>query len=127
MNGVILRDRTVLNAMEKDIKGIYIPAVLKKADKGEGAPDLDKRYSSCLSAKNFEKLREYTDSVMKKMCEELYSGKIEADPYVSGNKTPCERCEYWSVCGNTPLREYHSPEKDAEDKMMEILGGEEDE
>lgn len=127
MNGVVLRDRTVLNAMEKDIKGIFIPAALKKADKGEGAPDLDKRYSSCFSAKNFDKLREYTDGVLKKMCDELYSGKIEADPYISGQKTPCDRCNYWSVCGNIPIREYHSPEEDAEDKMMEILGGEEDE
>lgn len=127
MNGVVLRDRTVLNAMEKDIKGIFIPAALKKADKGEGAPDLDKRYSSCLSAKNFDKLREYTDGVLKKMCDELYSGKIEADPYISGQKTPCDRCDYWSVCGNIPIREYHCPEEDAEDKMMEILGGEEDE
>lgn len=127
MNGVLLRDRTVLNAMEKDIKGIFIPASVKKGDKGEGVLNLNKRSSSCLSYKNFEKLREYTDSVLRKMCDELYSGKIDADPYVAENKEPCSYCDYWSVCGNIPLRDYHSSAENAEDTMMEILGGEDNE
>lgn len=127
MNGVILRDRAVLNAMEKDIRGIFIPAAVKKSDKGTGEPDLDSRRSSTLSAENFKKLREYTDGILKKMCEELYSGKIQADPYVTNQKNPCDYCDYWSVCGNTPLKDYHSPAEDAQEQMMEILGGEEDE
>lgn len=126
MNGVVLRDRTVLNAMEKDIQGIFIPAAVKKSDSGDGELQLSKR-SSCLSKKNFEKLREYTDSVLRKMCDELYSGKIEADPYIAGNRAPCDYCDYWSVCGNIPLRNYHSPAENADQIMMEKLGGEEDE
>lgn len=127
MNGVVLKDRTVLNAMEKDIKGVFIPACVKKSDDGIGELELNKRSSSCLTKKNFKKLREYTDSILLKMCDELYNGKIEADPYVVGNSTPCNWCDYWSVCGNTPVENYHTQEENAEEIMMEKLGGEDDE
>ncbi len=127
MNGVVLKDRTVLNAMEKDIKGIFIPASLKKGDSGEGFLELNKRSSSCLTKKNFENLRDYTDNILLQMCDELYSGKIEAEPYVSGTNVPCNYCDYWSVCGNVPIKDYHSPDGNAEEIMMDILGGEDDE
>lgn len=126
MNGVILKDRLVLNAMEKDIKGIFIPASVIKADDGIGKLKLSKS-SSCITKKNFEKLREYTDNILIKMCTELYGGKIEAVPFIEGNKTPCGTCDYWSVCGNTPLRNSREQDENAEEIMMELIGGDEDE
>lgn len=126
MNGIVLSDRTVLNAMEKDIKGVYIPAKLLKADGGTGTLKLNIKASSCLNAKNFKRLRSYTDSVLLKMCSELYGGQIQADPIIFG-KAPCDYCDYWSVCGNVPVENYHEPEKNAEEIMMEKLGGENDE
>lgn len=126
MNGVVLSDRTVLNAMEKDIKGVYIPAKLLKSDGGKGELMLDKRASSCLNSKSFERLRSYTDSILLKMCDELYEGQIQANPIIFG-KTPCDYCDYWSVCGNIPVENYHEPDKNAEDIMMEKLGGDSDE
>ena len=114
MNGIVLSDRTVLNAMEKDIKGVYIPAKLLKADGGTGTLKLNKKASSCLNAKNFKRLRSYTDSVLLKMCSELYGGQIQADPIIFG-KAPCDYCDYWSVCGNVPVENYHEPEKNAEE------------
>lgn len=126
MNGVVLSDRTVLNAMEKDIRGIFIPASLTSSDKGSGELLLNKRSSSCLTKKNFEKLREYTDNILLKMCEELYDGKIEADPYFSSAINPCSYCEYWSVCGNFPAESCHEESEDAHEIMMEKLRGDDD-
>lgn len=62
MNGVVLNDRAVLNAMEKDIQGIYIPAKLLKGDTGDGELLLNKRSSSCLTSSQFKN----SDSIQKK-------------------------------------------------------------
>lgn len=122
MNGVVLKERTILNAMEKDIKGIFIPASLKNDDKGTGELILSKS-SNCLTSENFRKLREYTDSILLKMCSELYDGNIDANPYISSQSKPCSYCDYWSVCGNVPVEKYHEESEDAEKIMMEKLEG----
>ncbi len=127
MNGIVLKDRTILEAMEKDIRGIFIPAALNKNDSGDGELKLNKVTSTCLTKKNFDKLREYTDSILRKMCDELYSGEIEAVPFISGNKAPCSYCDYWSVCGNVPVRDCRMMQSYAKEIMMDMLGGEEDE
>ncbi len=125
MNGVVLKDREILNAMEKEIKGVYIPASLLKSDKGVGELSLSKA-SSCLTAEHFKKLREYTDSILLKMCDELYGGDISADPYVTKSKTPCKYCDYWTICGNVPTSIFHEEAEDAEEIMMRKLEGDDD-
>ncbi|MCM1226566.1 MAG: PD-(D/E)XK nuclease family protein [Clostridium sp.] len=126
MNGILLDDTAVLNAMENEIKGVFIPAEAVASEDGTQTL-LTAKGSSCISSDSFEKLRKYTDETLLKMCDELYRGKIEAVPFVTDDKPPCRYCDYWSVCGNMPIKEYDSPEDDAEDIMMNIIGGENDE
>ncbi|MBQ7047305.1 MAG: PD-(D/E)XK nuclease family protein [Oscillospiraceae bacterium] len=126
MNGLLLKDRLVLEAMEKDIRGVYIPAKVTSKDKGDGKLLLDKRASLCMTKKNFEKLSGHIDDVMLKMCDELYSGKIEAEPYISATTNPCGFCDYGGICGNADAETRRTAEADAKDKMMELLGGDDD-
>lgn len=121
MNGVVLNDRAVLNAMEKDIQGIYIPAKLLKGDTGDGELLLNKRSSSCLTSSQFKKLRQHTEKIIIDVCNELYSGNIDADPLVISGGSPCDYCDYWSVCGNVPCEKYREADKNAEEKMLKII------
>ena len=121
MNGVVLNDRAVLNAMEKDIQGIYIPAKLLKGDTGDGELLLNKRSSSCLTSSQFKKLRQHTEKIIIDVCNELYSGNIDADPLVISGGSPCDYCDYWSVCGNVPCEKYREADKNAEEEMLKII------
>jgi hypothetical protein len=61
------------------------------------------------------------------MCDELYSGKIEAEPFVGSGVNPCGFCDFGSVCSNADAKIRRTFEPDAKDKMMELLGGDDDE
>lgn len=121
MNGVILKNRSVLSAMEKDIRGVFIPAKLIKEDSGSGEVMLNKVSSNCFTSKQFKKLRKHIDNLMENLVSELYSGVISADPLISGYSSPCNYCEYWSVCGNVPNLKYHEIAENAEEEMYEII------
>ncbi|MDE6103112.1 MAG: PD-(D/E)XK nuclease family protein, partial [Oscillospiraceae bacterium] len=124
MNGVVLNDRSVLNAMEKDIQGIYIPAKILKGDEGEGELLLNKRSSSCLSSSQFKKLREHTEKIIIDVCNELYNGNIDSNPLIMYGSSPCDYCDYWSICGNTPCEKFREADKNAEEKMLKIISDE---
>ncbi|MBQ3566340.1 MAG: PD-(D/E)XK nuclease family protein [Oscillospiraceae bacterium] len=126
MNGVVLKERHVLSAMEKEIAGVYIPAKLLKADEGTGEPQLDVRMSTCFTSKEFDNLKKHTDKLLTDLAKELYDGKIEADPLVMGNLNPCDFCDYWSICGNMPCTKFHKASEDAENEMLEILSPQND-
>lgn len=121
MNGVVLNDRSVLNAMEKDIQGIYIPAKLLKGDTGDGELLLNKRSSSCLTSSQFKKLRQHTEKLIINVCNELYGGNIDADPLIIFGNNPCDYCDYWSICGNMPCEKYREADKNAEEEMLKII------
>lgn len=121
MNGVVLKERSVLSAMEKDIQGVYIPAKLLKDDTGSGEVLLNKKLSSCFTSSQFVKLKKHIENLIENLAKELYDGKINADPLISGKSSPCKYCDYWSVCGNVPISVYHEMEDDAEDKMNDII------
>ncbi|MBE6845267.1 MAG: hypothetical protein E7508_06085 [Ruminococcus sp.] len=121
MNGVVLRERNVLTAMEKDIGGIYIPAKLVKADTGSGELMLSKRESLCFSSREFINLKKHTDKLLMQLADELYDGRIDADPLIMGSLNPCEFCDYWSVCGNVPCYKFHEASENAHDEMLEII------
>ncbi|MGN0620824.1 MAG: PD-(D/E)XK nuclease family protein [Porcipelethomonas sp.] len=128
MNGLVLNDRMILNAMEKDIMGVYIPASLTKEDTGEGLPVLSKN-SSVLSWKQFRNLKRHTEELILDMCHELYDGNIDADPLISSKDDPCLYCGYWSVCGISETNKCREIKKESNELMLKKLseGDEDDE
>lgn len=93
MNGFVLEDPDVVQAMEPDMKGVFIPVEQNK----DGS--FSKR-SSLLRLEELGKLERYVNHLVLRMAEELYHGNIAAQPfYSSGSRLPCEYCEYASVCG----------------------------
>lgn len=115
MNGIVLADTDVIQAMEENLDGVYIPVTASS----EG---FDKK-SDIISAAQLENLRIYVEKLTKRMAESLYGGAVEASPFAEGKKRPCDYCEYWSVCGKSDFPTAREYDSGAEKLMKEILDG----
>lgn len=128
MKGILLNDLSVLEAMEKDVGGVFLPIRKKaaaKTKKGEAEKIEFTPADLLFTSVQLERLKAWTDGLLGEMADSLADGRIEASPLKKKNSLPCDYCDYWSVCGKKPssVREY-AP--DAGDKIKEIMrGGEE--
>jgi len=114
-SGLVLGDIDILEAMEADVGGEFIPVKLDK----NGVPD---RNSSCVSAEGMTMLRNYTYSKLISMAESLLDGNAEAEPLVLDGKVPCVYCEYVNICDNSELEHKRIPDEEQVLKAEEILG-----
>lgn len=90
-SGVILDDIEIINAMEKDGAGRFLPTGIKE----NGSVS---KPQSVLSNKGFETLFTHIKSLIKTMAENLIEGDISAEPLMVNNNS-CTYCPYKSVCG----------------------------
>ena len=89
MNGLLLSRAEVIKGMDNSEKGEYIPAKIKL---DEVVP-----CSSLATLEEFGKIFKKLDMTVRKMGEDLYSGKIQASP-TKGTYDACQYCPYDSVC-----------------------------
>ena len=102
-SGLIMSDRTIFEAMEHGVNGVYIP--VSSTQKG----DIAKR-SSCVSPHSMERLREFTYTALKDMASGLLSGDITALPLADPD--PCKYCSFSNICGHDDnSRRTAAPEK----------------
>lgn len=90
MQGLVLDDHEVVDAMEQGGEGNYLPV---KFDKN-GV----KQSNSILNDMQFKAVLDYSCSLIAKMADKLFSGNVEANP-VKANSLGCNFCPYKSVCG----------------------------
>lgn len=115
-DGFILDDDAVINAMDPEAKYGFIPQ--KKGARKTSSP--------FLLSDEFKAVKTHIDSLLIDMAVSLSSGKIGAMPYRSGGNTPCEYCQYRSVCRrneNEPF--YDRPSIDRPTFFEKAKGGEE--
>lgn len=96
MKGLILADVNVVKKMDTNLtsgNSNIVPAYINK----DGQVS-DK--ASTLNSKQFERLQTYMEKVIKQISEEILDGNIQIEPYynVQNKKTPCEYCNYKSIC-----------------------------
>ena len=125
MKGIVLQDRTVLSAMERNIKGIYIPAAVTSKDKGSGDILLDGRVSTYLDEKQFSNLRKFLEKLIGEMTDNLYNGDISANPFKSSEKDVCKFCDYADICGNAGDTRSRKCSADDSKTVMDILNSDE--
>ena len=113
--GLVLGDMEILEAMEKNVRGEFIPVKLDKT----GVPD---KRSSCISAEGMTLLRNYTYGKLKNMAESLLEGDAEAVPLLLKKNLPCTYCEYINICDNSELLRQRTPDDEAVAEAQEILG-----
>lgn len=130
MNGLLLKDAKIIKAMDNTMEGysLIIPAKFNK----DGTFSKD---SSVISKKQFDILREYVNSKMIDICEEMISGKIKINPAKQDNFIYCQYCTYSSICqfdkglkdNNFNIirkRDKEEVWKDIEERVAEKLKGE---
>ena len=100
MKGLILDDPGVLEAMEKDGEGIFIPASIN-GKTGEW----DKK--SLISMEELGKLERRIEELVTEMGNCVRRGDARAVPAVSVNseRRPCDYCPYRAVCGSDRVTE----------------------
>ena len=87
MSGLLIKDKDILQAMEKNIAGIYIPA----------SENIDK-CKNLVSLEEYGNIFSYIDKQFIKMAKNLFDGNVERNP-VKVSFDACEYCDYKKVCG----------------------------
>ena len=119
MNGLLIDDKEILDAMEKDVKGIFIPAKLNSVG------DFDKRGgNSLISLEAYGKLFSYIDKKLIEMAQSIFDGKLERNP-VKGAEDACRYCDYKNICGYEKGKCSSNVEKISMDNALKIICGEE--
>ncbi len=54
--------------------------------------------SSILKPEDFEVVLKFTEEKIVHIAEQIFSGKIDVNPYRLSGKSPCENCDYKPVC-----------------------------
>ena len=96
MKGLILADVNIIKMMDRTLESgtsSIIPAQIN-SDGSIG------RKSSVVTKSQFEDLQKYISKIIKQISKEILSGKIDIEPCynIRYKKTPCEYCNYKSIC-----------------------------
>jgi len=93
--GIVVDDEETLEvcrAMEHDIAGVYIPAKLTAKN------TLSQRESKVCHPEKFRTVQEYVRWRIMQTVRAVVNGRFEPSPMQSGQKSPCEYCDYAAVC-----------------------------
>ena len=99
MKGLIIADVKIIKMNDNTLKSgtsNLVPAGI--TTKGE----INQRNTNGVKQEEFKILQEYIYKTIKDISKEILSGKIDLKPYNKQGRTPCEYCEYKSICGFTP-------------------------
>ena len=115
MNGLLLDNINILKKMEKDGKGIFIPAKIK----GDAL-----KSNSLANLHDMKKIYIHIKKMIVNMAETLKKGDVSESPVENSGKTSCDWCEYFPVCCYekgvfTPI-----PTKCDNKKSLEIMANE---
>ena len=91
MNGLLLDDPRVLEAMEADGEGIFIPTKINK--------DGSWKKTSLSSLEEFGKIEKRIDELIVEMVKAIRDGDLDAVPARRGTDyDACKYCDYKSLC-----------------------------
>jgi len=115
MNGLLCENMDVVEAMEKENEGVFVPKYRVKKD---GTPY--KNNTSYISEEAFNVIFDYIEKLAKNMGKELHAGNIEVDPIDSCDNDACKYCQYSAVC-QIEDEEHKKIEKLDNNNIIEIL------
>lgn len=101
--GLVLAQKKVLDAMEKDIAGKFIPVKFKK----------DKEIASHIltTSSGMEWIKNHLYDMLKEMTDNLIDGDVEALPQCVGGYDPCKFCPYVNICDSSSLQDPDNPDE----------------
>lgn len=93
LNGLLLDDPSIYQAMDRRSTGHFLPLNFhSKTGKVTNAKN------SLADEQKLARIRDHLDGLLKQMAQNLYGGKIEAQPLCSGNRSPCTYCDFRIAC-----------------------------
>ncbi|MBR5314405.1 MAG: PD-(D/E)XK nuclease family protein, partial [Clostridia bacterium] len=94
-SGLLLRDIDVLKAMDKEMKGLYIPF---KTNKDGSLAKTD----YLITIEEFGNLANRIDGILKNIGKNIKTGKVEAKPIEEDSQeSPCRYCRMKPICRRT--------------------------
>lgn len=99
MNGLIIADVKIIKMNDNTLKSgssKLVPAALTSSG------TINEKWTNGVKLEEFKVLQEYIYKTIKDISREILSGNIDLKPYYKKGKTPCEYCEYKSICGFNP-------------------------
>ena len=95
MKGLIIADIKIIKMNDNTLEtgaSKFVPAAITKS--GSVRED----WTNGVNKEEFKILQDYIDYIIKKISSDILSGNIDLKPYNKNGKTPCEYCEYKSIC-----------------------------
>lgn len=93
LNGLLLDDPSIYQAMDRRSTGHFVPlnfhAKTGKITNGK---------SRLADEQKLTRIRDHLDGLLRQMAQNLYAGKIEAQPLCSGGRSPCAYCDFRIAC-----------------------------
>lgn len=117
MNGLLLNDESVLNAMEPGLHGVFIP--VKNGKDGITST----KEATLASLEQLGKIKTYVDGLLLGMAESLYGGAIPALPYKKKDWTSCEHCSFAAVCRRSSQSPFRQMEEFKPDEFYKRTEG----
>ena len=100
MQGVVLADIEVAKMMDTNLEpgtsSNIIPFTIKK----EGT--ITESRSNTITNADFSNLQKKVKKIIKQISKEILNGNVEIKPYYYQKSTPCEYCNYKTICCFTP-------------------------
>ena len=93
MNGLLLDEESVYRAMDTKGTGEFVPLNFS-AKTGR----VTNSKSTLADAAKLGRIRDHLDGLLIQMAQNLYSGRIDAEPLCVGNKSPCDYCDFRCAC-----------------------------
>ncbi len=88
-NGLVLEEESILMAMDETEEFRFLPVKQKKDGTLEG--DLANAYQ-------LRELKEYVKERLSGLVNQIADGSIEPNPYIRGQNSPCNYCDYRGAC-----------------------------
>lgn len=96
LEGLLLDDESIYRAMDTRGTGEFVPLTFSaKTGKVNAAA---RRHLA--GREKLDRIREHLDGLLTTMADRLYGGRIAAEPFVPGGRSPCAYCDYRTVCGH---------------------------
>jgi ATP-dependent helicase/nuclease subunit B len=112
MSGIVLEDAAVVQAMERDARAVFVPAAIDK----EGRPN-----GSVVTEQQLTLLRGVVEKLLVDMANTLLDGDIAASPLKTGQHSPCDYCDYRTVCARDEDAAVRELPKQSMDEVLEEL------
>ena len=99
MKGLIIADVKIIKMNDNSLTtgtSKMVPAAISKFG------EVIEKWTNGVKQEEFAILQKYIYKTIKEIAKEIFDGNIDLKPYYKAGKTPCEYCEYKSICTFDP-------------------------